>query len=91
MLGRGFILAALTFGLVAGISKESEPLPPGEDKPPSTVAVSAPPPRPIAPPEQAVKKSNDSTGAADAIVLLTALFVAGSDVADAAALVDRAR
>lgn len=90
MLGRGFVLAALTLGLVAGMSKESETLEPGDEKPPSPVKVVAPPPRPVAPPKQQVAGEGDS-GTADTIVLLTALFLAGSDVNQAATLIDRAK
>lgn len=81
--GRALILAALTFGLVGGIAKQPEPAANAERK----TAAATPP---LRTPPQGPKARNESA-ASDTIVLLGALFLAGSDINQAATLVDQAR
>jgi hypothetical protein len=83
--GRALLLAALTFGLVGGAAKQSEPA----DNTERTTAAATPPPPVRALPQG--PKAKDSNGASDTIVLLGALFLAGSDINGAATLVDQAR
>ncbi len=87
ILGRALLLAALTFGLVGGIAKPTEPA--GNTE--RTTAAAAPPPPPPMRAQPQGPKAKDSNGASDTIVLLGALFLAGSDINDAANLVDQAR
>ena len=74
-------------GLVAGMSKESEPV--SSTGPARAASAPAAPAAP--PPARAAAKSDAGNGASDTIVLLTALFLAGSDIQDTATLVDQAR
>jgi hypothetical protein len=85
ILGRALLLAALTFGLVGGIAKPTEPAGNTERTP----AAKAPPPPVRAMPQG--PKAKEPNGASDTIVLLGALFLAGSDINEAATLVDQAR
>lgn len=89
--GRALLLPALTFGLVGGIAKPTEPANETVRTPHTermtAVAATTPPPRTPAP----APKVKDSNVASDTIVLLGALFLAGSDINQAATLVDQAR
>jgi len=76
-------------GLVAGMSKEPEPVSSTGPARAASASAAAAPAAP--PPAREGAKSDSGNGASDTIVLLTALFLAGSDIQDTATLVDQAR
>jgi hypothetical protein len=71
------------------MSKEPEPVSSTGPARAASASVTAAPSAPPPPREQA--KTETGNGASDTIVLLTALFLAGSDIHDTATLVDQAR
>lgn len=82
-------LGALMLGLVAGMAKEPEPVSTTAPARTASASVASPPSAP--PPPREPAKTDSGNGASDTIVLLTALFLAGSDIHDTATLVDQAR